>query len=104
MTQSKFVQVFGENPFIKVMDVLIESEMADLSKTEVEEMSGVSRVTLNKIWPVLIKEKIIKKTREIGNATLYILNKSSPIVKKLIELDNTLIKQQVLGSVEAKTV
>ncbi len=103
MVKSKFVQVFGENPFIKVMDVLIESEMADLSKTEIEKISGISRVTLNKIWPVLVKERIIKKTRELGNAKLYILNKSSPVVKKLIELDNTLIKQQVLGPLKVQS-
>lgn len=93
--KSAFIRIFRETPLIKILDVLIENEMFDLSKTEIADLSGVSRVTLNEIFPILIREGIVKRTRKIGRATLYKLNPESLIAKKLVEMDYALIRQTV---------
>ena len=84
---SAFIKTFGENPFAKVMDFLIENYIFDYSKSEVAREIKISRVTIEPIWQNMIKQKIIIKTKKIGNAILYRLNIKNPIVVKLRELD-----------------
>ncbi|MCX6818615.1 MAG: hypothetical protein NT129_01280 [Candidatus Aenigmarchaeota archaeon] len=83
---SIFVETFGEVPMIKVLDFFMIFDNFDYSKSQVSEETGVSRITLDKIWGELIAKKIIVKTRDIGRAEMYKLNKKNPMVKVLLEL------------------
>ena len=87
MSKSAFIKTLGENPFIKVIDFLIENYIFDYSKSEVATEVGISRMTIESIWENMIKQKIIIKTKKVGNAKLYRLNIKNPIVIKLRELD-----------------
>lgn len=84
---SASIEFFRGNPFVKVMDFLIGNYIFDYTKTEVAQEVGISRMTIESIWQSMIKEKIIIKTKKIGNATLYRLNTKNPIVIKMRELD-----------------
>ena len=105
---SIFVETFGETPVIKVLDFFLTFDGFDYSKSQVSEETGVSRITLDKIWEELISKKIIIKTRTIGRADMYILNKDSQIVKTLLELSlklaSTYADDEIrkLNKVEAK--
>ncbi|HLD49036.1 MAG TPA: hypothetical protein VJB11_01595 [archaeon] len=83
---SIFLETFGESPAIKVIDFFLIFDSFDYSKSQVSEETGISRITLDKIWDELIRQKIIVKTRNIGRAEMYKLNKESPRVKVLLEL------------------
>ena len=93
MKQSAFVKTLGSSPKIKLLDFFLENNTFDYTKSEVAEETGISRVTLNLLWPELMKNKILIQRRKIANATLYRLNNSSQIVKKLKELDFFLSKE-----------
>ena len=92
MRKSAFIKTFGEAPFIKVMDFLIENYLFDYTKTEVAREVGISRMTIEHIWNYLIKKRMIIRRKKIGNAILYRLNTENIIVKKLRELDLLLTK------------
>ena len=83
---SIFVETFGKTPVIKVLDFFLTFDSFDYSKSQVSEGTGVSRITLDKIWEELISKKIIIKTRTIGRADMYRLNKDGQNVKILMEL------------------
>lgn len=85
--QSVFIETFGESPLIKVLDFFLMYPDFDYSKSQVAEESGISRITMDKIWNGLIKKEIIIKTRESGNAVLCKLNAKNPKVKILMKLD-----------------
>lgn len=85
--KSVFLETFGESPLIKVLDFFLTFQNFDYSKSQIAEETGISRVTIEKIWEKLIKTKIITKTRIVGRAEMYKLNKENPKVKALIELD-----------------
>lgn len=87
MKKSAFIKTFGENPFIKVMDFLIENYIFDYTKTEIAKEVGISRITIEPIWQNLVKQGIIIQTKKIGNAILCRLDTKNPIVIKLRELD-----------------
>lgn len=84
---SVFVEIFGNNPVIKVLDFLITFADFDYPMTEIAKNSGVSYSTLQIFWPKLEKNNIVIKTRRVGKSDLYKLNTSNPAVKELIKLD-----------------
>jgi DNA-binding transcriptional ArsR family regulator len=102
--KSNFLKYFGESPRIKVLDTLIENEMFDLSMQEISELSGVSRVTLMKLIPELLKQKIIIKTREVGRATMYRLNSKSDFVQRLFLMDEALNLQSIKKELKKEKV
>ena len=89
---SVFVEVFGNNPIIKVIDFLITFADFDYPLTEIAKNSGVSYSTLQTFWEKLERNKIVIKTRRLGKSDLYKLNTKNPAVKQLIKLDWNLIK------------
>lgn len=87
---SVFVRTFGDYPLIKIMDFLIYSRDFDYPITEIASNSKVNFQTLKKLWPKLEQDRIVVSTRTMAGATLYKINMSNPIVKKMIEMNNFL--------------
>ncbi len=101
-----FVEVFGNNPVIKVLDFLITFQLFDYPLTEIAKNSGVSYSTLQTFWEKLERNNIVIKTRRVGKSDLYKLNTKNPAVKQLIKLDWNLIKgvDEVENEVENEVV
>ncbi len=102
---SIFVETFGETPFVKVLDFFLTFDAFDYSKSQVAEETGVSRITLDKIWEELEDKKIIVKTRTIGRAEMYRLNKENTKVKVLLELSFKLASafaEEEIGKIKKK--
>ncbi|MFH1649144.1 MAG: hypothetical protein ABIA93_01195 [Candidatus Woesearchaeota archaeon] len=89
-TKSIFISTFGDYPLIRVLDFLMYSRDYDYPVTEIAKNSNVNFQTLKKLWPRLLKEKTVIKTRELGGATLYKINTKNPFVQKLLEMNNFL--------------
>ena len=87
-----FVEIFGTNPVMKVIDFLITYQLFDYPLTDISKNSGVSYSTLKSFWSRLEKNNIVIKTRRIGKSDLYKLNANNPAVRQLIKLDWNLIK------------
>ena len=84
---SVFVEVFGNNPVIKVLDFLMSFAEFDYPLTEIAKNSGVSYSTLQTFWDKLVRNGIVIKTRRVGKSDLYKLNTDNPAVKDLIKID-----------------
>lgn len=91
-TETIFIDVFGSNPVIKVIDFLITYQLFDYPLTEIAKKSGVSYSTLQTFWEKLERNNIVIKTRRVGKSDLYKLNTNNPAVKQIIKLDWNLIK------------
>jgi len=87
-----FIEVFGRNPVMKVLDFLMTFQLFDYPMTEIAKNSGVSYSTLQTFWDKLIENKIVVKTRRVGKSDLYKLNTKNPAVRQLIRLDWNLVK------------
>jgi predicted transcriptional regulator len=92
MKQSMFVRTFGNTPKVKVLDFLLDNDLLDWCKADIAEQTKISRATIDLFFEDLIRQGIITKSRTIGRATLYRLNKNDKLVQKLIELDDFLSK------------
>ena len=89
---SVFVEIFGNNPVIKVLNFLMAFQSFDYPLTEIARNSGVSYSTLQTFWEKLERNKIVVKTRRLGKSDLYKLNTKNPAVKQLIKLDWNFVK------------
>ncbi len=89
---SVFVEVFGNNPIIKVLDFLITFADFDYPLTEIAKNSGIGYSTLQTFWEKLERNKIVTKTRRVGKSDLYKLNTENPAVRQLVKLDWNLVK------------
>jgi len=90
-----FREFVGDSPTTRLIEFLIEGRAFDWSLTDLATKAGISWKTVSRIFPKLIKTKIVVHTRTIGRAKLYKLNLQNPGVKKLIELFDTLLKQEM---------
>jgi len=94
-TKSLFIEFMGDSPTIRVLDYLLTERDLDFSITDMAKNAGIGRSTLYRIWGNLIKNKIIMPTRTIGKAKLSKLNRENMTIKKLIEIDDALILQDL---------
>lgn len=95
MNQSLFIEFMGDSPVVRVLDYLLTERDLDFSITDMAKNAGIGRATLYRVWDTLIKNEMIIPTRVIGKAKLYKLNKSNPKIKKLIEIDDMLILEEL---------
>ena len=102
--KSLLLQLTGEMPLFKIVDFLVENKGMDFTKKDISEGSGIARASLFNYWPELEKRQIVKVTRKFGKTKLYTLNSGSAIVKKLLELEMTLISQAMDSEVVRKKV
>jgi predicted transcriptional regulator len=101
---SIFIKTFGDYPALRIIDFLIESSMFDYPITEIAKNSDVHFQTFQKIWPKFVKNNFVVKTRKLGNSYLYKINKDSPIMQKLIELDKFLCEQHSGKTIKKKVL
>jgi len=94
--KSLLLQLTGEMPLFKIVDFLVDNKGLDFTKKDIAEGAEISKASLFNYWPELEKYKIVKVTRTFGKTKLYTLNTESPITKKILELESTLIRQSML--------
>ena len=99
---SLFIEFMGDSPTIKVIDYLLTERDMDFSISDIARNSNISRATLYRIWNNLIKYEIVLQTRQIGLSKLFKLNKSNPKIRRLIEIDDMLIKEDLKKRIKLK--
>ena len=93
--KSLFIEFMGGSPMIRVLDYLITQREIDFSITDMAENAGIGRATLYRLWDNLIKNKIIKHTRDIGKAKLFMLNTKNKKIQKLIDIYDMLTIEEL---------
>lgn len=102
--KSLLLQLTGEMPLFKIVDFLVDNKGLDFTKKDIAEGATIARASLFNYWPELEKRQIVKVTRQFGKTRLYTLNSGSPIVKKILELETTLISQAMDVKISKKKV
>ncbi len=87
------LEVIGDTIQNRILDFLIEGVGIDYTKKDIADGCDISRPTLYKMLPNLLKEKIVKPTKTIGRIQLYSLNVENEKVKALLQLEQFLLKK-----------
>ena len=102
--KSLLLQLTGEMPLFKIIDFLVDNKGLDFTKTDIEKGADISRASLFNYWEQLEKNSLVRVTRRFGNTKLFTLNSESPVVKKILELESTLIRQAMQNVAVKKKV
>jgi len=102
--KSLFLQTYGENPKLKVMDFLITFQDYDYSMKEIAKNSGIGYTTLKEFWPEFIKRNIIKQTRAVGKAKMFKLNLENPEIQLFTKLYWKVIENQTNSLLKTKPI
>ncbi len=95
-----FIEYFGDSPTTRVLDFFIENDLYDYSKTDIFRESGVARTTLQDVIIKLLKKKIIVKTRSVGRADMYKLNRGNPVVEEIVKFAVNFVTNVALAEVK----
>ena len=90
-----FVEYFGDSPTTRVLDFFIENDLYDYSKTDIFRETGVARTTLQEVVDGLLKKKVVIKTRSVGRADMYKLNRGNPIVEDIVKFAISVVTSAV---------
>lgn len=101
--KTKFRQFVGDSSVTRLLEYLIEGRNFDYTLTDMTN-AGISWMTLHRIFPLFLKNRIVRQTRNIGRAKLYMLNMKNPSVKKLVELFEQILKQHRMVMKESVAV
>jgi Fe2+ or Zn2+ uptake regulation protein len=99
---SLFLDLMGDSPLMRVLDYLLTERELDFSITDIACNAHIGRATLYRIWDNLAENKVIKHTRIIGRAKLFKLNTENPKIKKLIEIHDMLVIEELKRVAEKK--
>lgn len=93
-TQNKtlFTEFLGTSPELKTLDFLLIHKNYDYSLTEIARNSNIGYTSIHSFWKQWVKKGLVKKTRVIGRAQMYELNKENALVKQLAELHDFVLK------------
>ena len=93
MDESNLLKFFGDNPFIRTLDALIDNIGEDYSKKELQELSGISKGAFFIHWPKLEELGLVRVTKTLGRTKLYTLNKNSALVKDILKFEMRMIDE-----------
>lgn len=93
MTKSNLIRFFGNNPFTRILDALIDNLGESYTKNEIQELGGISKAAFFVHWPKVEELNLVKITREIGKTKLFTLNKNSKLVRDLLKFEMRMIEE-----------
>ena len=93
MEESNLIKFFGNSPFIRIVDVMIDNIREDFTKKEMQELAGISKAAFFMHWPKVEELGLVKVTKAIGRTKLYTLNTGSTLVKDLLRFEMRMIEE-----------
>lgn len=90
--KSVLVDFFGDTPFIRVIDFLIENIGYDYTETEIAKGSGIDWSSLSKMLDKMERYGLIVAIRKEAEK-LYRVNEKNSLVKDLLSLEMDLIDE-----------
>ncbi|MFH1072826.1 MAG: hypothetical protein V1743_05340 [Nanoarchaeota archaeon] len=87
-SDSRYLQVFGSTQKQRVLDFLTAARSRDIdySMTEIASLSGVGYSSLKLFWNDLVTCGLVRQTRTVGKAKMYVLNDANPVVRQFLAL------------------
>lgn len=90
--ETKFKEVLGESPEIKILELLIEGRDFEYTLNDIVTGAKVNRNRAYEILRSYIKLGVIEKAKTVKNFIFYQLNKDKKEVKLLIQTYDTIVK------------
>lgn len=87
LTPLPLQRLFASKAIAKILDFLTLYRRYDYSKSDIAQEADVDwKGMLTRVWPILEHYDLVKHTRTVGRAQLYVANMDNPIMQTLVKL------------------
>jgi len=93
MEESNLIRFFGDNPFNRILDSLVDNLGVSYSKKEIQDLSGLSKGAFFQHWPKVEGLGLVRITKSVGRTNLYTLDRSSSFVKDILKFEMRMIEE-----------
>jgi Fe2+ or Zn2+ uptake regulation protein len=93
-------EIFGSSPRVRVIDLLISHPGTEYTKTDIANYSGIARSTLYDFLEELEEYGLLKKSKKVGNAQLYMVNMDSEVTKLISAFQLSLAEIEIKKQLE----
>ncbi len=93
MSESNLVKFFGDSPFTRILDVLIDNIGEQYSKKEMQGLAEISKGAFFTHWPKVEELGLVKVTKTIGRTKLYTLDMNSQFTKDILKFEMRMIEE-----------
>lgn len=93
MNESNMIKFFGDNPFTRILDALVDNIGESYSKKEIQELAELSKGAFFTHWPKVEELGLVKATRTIGRTKLYTLDRNSQFTKDILKFEMRMIEE-----------
>lgn len=93
MKESNTIKFFGDSPFTRILDVLVDNIGESYSKKEMQELAGLSKGAFFMHWPKVEELGLVKITKTIGRTKLYTLDRNSQFTKDILKFEMRMIEE-----------
>jgi len=100
---SLLVKALGYSPKMRIIDIFMTNPYFDFSREELVKELRMSKQTLYQNFKDLEELGIVKFSRKIGRAVMYIINREHPLVKRLDEVVREMSLQIAKQELEKQT-
>lgn len=88
-------ELLGNSPQVKVLDFFVENHLDLCSMVEISKETKTGYSTLKLLLPKLVKKGFLKVKKKIGKIKFYQLNLDNPVIRKFMQFDWALTKQEI---------
>ena len=85
--------LIGESAKARILSVLLKEAHRDLSVKEIADLAGVHQSTAYEPIEELERLDVVVESRQVANSTLYRVNTENPVVKKLKQVEDEIVRQ-----------
>lgn len=88
---SALTQLFGNNPKVKIIAVLLSESDRDVTVTDISELAGLHRTTMYDHLDDLVELGVVVKTREVRGSPMYRINRDLAVAEDIARLEWNLL-------------
>ena len=92
--KNAFQKIFGTGHSMMVIEYLVDSRDFEFTISDVCSGTELTRKTVEKIVKTFLSSNLIYVKKVLGRTRLYAVNKKEPLMKKLLEINKTILKRQ----------
>lgn len=85
--------MFGDHPKARIIATLLSEHERDLNISDIARLAGISRPSVYDHLDDLVEKHIVVETREVGNSTMFAINRENTAVQLAAEMEETLMEQ-----------
>ena len=100
---TRFREIFGYSIKVKMLEWMLIWRM-DLTFNDVLKGAGVNRTNGYKALDNFLDNGIIKESKKVKNIQFYQLNMKNPVVKELIVIFDTILKEDVRKTIKIRDI